>query len=150
MLGLSYSSIDIPRDNRFASGPSVDPPELVENARLRSTPGIATDVSRPCPLQNNNTDWATFDGYSRAKEKSLSEKLFYGYGKLERTASVRTSPARSIFNMVIFSFSTSRCSFSTIDAYGLNMPVISSVSILHSFSERSLRLWGTLGTISGR
>lgn len=56
MLGLSYSSMDIPRDSRFANCPSDDPPELVEYARPRSTPGIATDVSKPCPLQNNKID----------------------------------------------------------------------------------------------
>lgn len=63
IFGLSYSSMDMPRDSRFANCPSVEPPELVEYARPRSTPGIATDVSKPCPLQNNKIDWATFDGY---------------------------------------------------------------------------------------
>lgn len=63
MLGLSYSSIDMPLDNRlFKSEFSLDPPELVEYALERSTPGITTDVSKPWPLQNNKIACATFDG----------------------------------------------------------------------------------------
>lgn len=40
IFGLSYSSIDMPRDKRRGPNaePSFDPPELVENARPRSTP----------------------------------------------------------------------------------------------------------------
>ena len=38
-------------------------PELVENARPRSTPGMITDVKRPWPLQNNKIDWATLAGW---------------------------------------------------------------------------------------
>lgn len=66
ILGLSYSSIDMPRDRRRAPKaalpPSFEPPELVEYARPRSMPGIQTDVNKPCPLQNNKIDCATFDG----------------------------------------------------------------------------------------
>lgn len=58
MFGLSYSSIDRPRDMRRCPNklPSFEPPELVEYARPRSMPGIQTDVKRPWPLQNNKID----------------------------------------------------------------------------------------------
>lgn len=58
MFGLSYSSIDMPRDRRRGprGQPSFDPPELVEKARPRSMPGIQTDVKRPWPLQNSKID----------------------------------------------------------------------------------------------
>lgn len=56
------------------------------------------------------------------------------------TACRRTSPARSILSKVAFDFSKSRCSFSTTLAYELNTPVISSMSVLHCFNGRSLRL----------
>jgi hypothetical protein len=56
------------------------------------------------------------------------------------TACRRTSPARSILSKVAFVFSKSRCSFSTTLAYELRTPVISSMSVLHCFSGRSLRL----------
>ena len=41
--------MEIPRESlRDPLEPSSDPePELVENARLRSTPGMTTDVSNP-------------------------------------------------------------------------------------------------------
>ena len=56
------------------------------------------------------------------------------------TACRRTSPARSILSKVAFDLSKSRCSFSTTLAYELNTPVISSMSVLHCFNGRSLRL----------
>lgn len=57
IFGLSYSSIDIPRDKRWLLfGLSFEPPELAEKVRERSTPGIATDVSNPWPLQNSKID----------------------------------------------------------------------------------------------
>lgn len=146
MFGLSYSSIDIPRDKRRWPNmvPSLEPPELVENARPRSIPGMQTDVNRPCPLQNNKIECATFAGCWRNNGiiywKLGKCILFVGNLNLLRTASTKTSPARSIFNMVMRSLFTSRCSFSTTDAYGLNIPVISKTSILHSFNDRSLRL----------
>jgi hypothetical protein len=45
MLGLSYSSMLIPRDNR--RGSPLDPPLDVENARWRSRPLIMTLVRSP-------------------------------------------------------------------------------------------------------
>lgn len=64
MLGLSYSSIDMPRERRRCPKmlPSLEPPELVENARPRSMPGMQTDVNMPCPLQNSKIEWATLAG----------------------------------------------------------------------------------------
>ena len=47
ILGLSYSSMDMPRDKRLPPAPSLEPLEPDENARERSTPGMATDVSKP-------------------------------------------------------------------------------------------------------
>jgi hypothetical protein len=70
MLGLSYSSIDMPRDNRRPPAPSFEPLEPEEKARERSTPGMATDVKRPWPLQNSRIDWATFAGYKIRTEIS--------------------------------------------------------------------------------
>lgn len=58
----------------------------------------------------------------------------------ELTASAKTSPARSTFIMVTRSLLTSLWSFSTTAEYGLSMPVISNISILLSFNDRSLRL----------
>lgn len=48
MFGLSYSSMDMPRDRRRGPLlPSFELLELVEYARVRSTPGMATDVNKP-------------------------------------------------------------------------------------------------------
>lgn len=59
---------------------------------------------------------------------------------IQLTASTKTSPARSTFKIVTRSLFTSRCSFSTTVEYGLSMPVISKISILQSFNDKSLRL----------
>lgn len=56
------------------------------------------------------------------------------------TASTKTSPARSTLSSVTRSLSMSCCSFSTTDAYGLNIPVMSRMSTLHSLNDKSLRL----------
>ena len=56
------------------------------------------------------------------------------------TVSARTSPARSIFSIVTLSLSRSRNNFSTTVAYGLSMPVISRMSTLQCFRDRSFRL----------
>lgn len=61
MLGLSYSSMDMPRDSRRLPSDSPSPDEL-EKVRCRSTPGMATEVSRPSPLQNSRMLCATLDG----------------------------------------------------------------------------------------
>ncbi|KAJ8873491.1 hypothetical protein PR048_024309 [Dryococelus australis] len=95
MLGLSYSSMLMPRDMRLERGPPSLSPELPENVLCLSTPGITSD---------------------------------------------RTSPALSIFNKVTFPLSKSRFNFSTMEAYGLSIPVIRRTSTLQFFSDKSLRL----------
>lgn len=71
----------MPRDNDKRCPPfglSFEPPELAENVRLRSTPGIATEVSSPCPLQKSKIDWATFAGCTAQvteKERFLIKKF---------------------------------------------------------------------------
>lgn len=121
-----------------APSPPVDPPELVENALLRSTPGITTDVSCPCPLQNSRIDWATLAGY---REQISNNKIGIATPPTSQlTVSASTSPARSIFSMVTLSLSKSRNNFSTTVAYGLSIPVMSRMSTLQCFSDRSFRL----------
>lgn len=114
-LNTNVHSHNLPRDNR--RGSPLEPPLDVENARWRSTPGITTDVNKPCPLQNKSSDCATFPG-----------------------ASASTSPALSIFIIVTFSLSVSRCNFSTTLAYGESIPVINKMSTLQFFNGKSLRL----------
>lgn len=67
MFGLSYSSMDIPRDNRrpllTPAGTSPLPSWLLCDIVLcRSIPGIVTDVSKPKPLQKRRMAWATLAG----------------------------------------------------------------------------------------
>lgn len=115
--------INSPRDN--LRGSPFDPPLDVENARPRSTPGITTDVKRPCPLQKSKIAWATLPGVS-----------------------ARTSPARSIFSIVTFSLLVSLCNFSTTLAYGESIPVMRRMSTLQFFNGKSLRLRDII-TING-
>lgn len=72
IFGLSYSSMDMPRERRrplfkpAVAGSSV---LLCDMVRCRSTPGITTEVSSPSPLQKRRMACATFAGCNNILEQ---------------------------------------------------------------------------------
>ena len=76
MLGLSYSSILMPRDRRRGRPSPSDEPE---NVLCLSIPGRVREVSKPCPLQNNRILCATFSGCNKNTNKILYIVQRYPY-----------------------------------------------------------------------